>query len=310
MNGSSALAPLAARAWIALAIAIGATAAAYALSYFRTLRKIAEAPDIVPGSGGARWLPKFGNSLQTAIVQFSIRTLFRSRQHRVVLAFYVGVAFAAMIFLLKSSVARQISSPSAANPWHQPGMPLLASSIMLMGFWVLGVRVVFSLPMDLPANWIFRITPVREGADCCVARRRSLLVLAVLPVSLGSAVLFLSIWPWRAALGHLLLLALLGVILSELFLAGMQKIPFTCSWLPGKSNFHITFWLCIALLTQLVARAAEYERRLLANPSGYAILLAVLLVVAVCVRWRNQSDDTALVFEEVPAWKLITLKLP
>jgi len=84
LNGSPALAPLAMRAWIGLSVALGGTAAAYALSYFRTLRKIAEEPDIVPGSGGAHWLPKFGNSLETAVVQFSIRTLLRSRQHRVV----------------------------------------------------------------------------------------------------------------------------------------------------------------------------------------------------------------------------------
>jgi hypothetical protein len=87
LNGSPALALLAIRAWAGLAIAVGATAAAYALSYFRTLPKIAEQPDIVPGSRGGNWLPKFGNSVETAVVQFSIGTLLRSRQHRVVLAF-------------------------------------------------------------------------------------------------------------------------------------------------------------------------------------------------------------------------------
>src|SRR5437588_5827449 len=87
LNGSPALAPLASRAWIALAISGSATALAYALSYFRTLRKIAEEPDITPSIRGASWLPRFGNALETAIVQFSIRTLLRSRQHRLILAF-------------------------------------------------------------------------------------------------------------------------------------------------------------------------------------------------------------------------------
>jgi hypothetical protein len=67
LNGSPALAPLATRAWIALALALGGTAAAYALSYFRTLRKIAEEPDIVAGARSANWLPGFGTSPQTAI---------------------------------------------------------------------------------------------------------------------------------------------------------------------------------------------------------------------------------------------------
>jgi hypothetical protein len=41
-NGSPALALLARRAWIGLGIAFSATAVAYALSYFRTLRKIVD----------------------------------------------------------------------------------------------------------------------------------------------------------------------------------------------------------------------------------------------------------------------------
>jgi hypothetical protein len=189
-------------------------------------------------------------------------------------------------------------------------MPLLAASILLMGFWVLGVRVVFSLPLDLQANWIFRTAPLRAGTELLVARRRSLLVLSVLPVWLASAALFLSIWPWRVALGHLTVLALLGVILSELCLAGARKIPFTCSWLPGKSNFHITFWICVALIVQMIGRAAEYERRALGNRASYVMLLAVLAVVAACARLRTKSDDAALAFEEIPSWKLVTLELP
>jgi CubicO group peptidase (beta-lactamase class C family) len=310
LNGSPALAPLAMHAWAGLGIAIGATAAAYALSYFRTLRQIAEEPDIVPGSHGRNWLPKFGNPVETAVVQFSIRTLLRSRQHRVVLAFYLGIGFASTIFFLKSPVARQISTASAADPWHQPSMPLLAASILLMGFWVLGVRVVFSLPLELHANWIFRISPLRAGSELLAARRRSLLVLSVLPVWLASAALFLSIWSWRAALSHLAILALLGLILSEFCLAGARKIPFTCSWLPGKSNFHITFWMCVALIVQIIGRAAEYERRALGNRTAFLTLLAVLAVLAVCARLRTKSEDTALAFEEIPSWKLVTLELP
>jgi len=33
---------------------------------------------------------------------------------------------------------------------------MIASTILLIGFWVVGARVVFSLPLDLRANWIFR----------------------------------------------------------------------------------------------------------------------------------------------------------
>ena len=55
-----------------------------------TIRRIVEEPDIAPSPRGVRWLPRFGNSVQTAVGQFCIRSLARSRQHRLILAFYLG----------------------------------------------------------------------------------------------------------------------------------------------------------------------------------------------------------------------------
>jgi hypothetical protein len=44
---------LAGRAWVALAVAVSVAAASFLLSYLRTIRKIVEEPDIVPGRRGA-----------------------------------------------------------------------------------------------------------------------------------------------------------------------------------------------------------------------------------------------------------------
>ncbi len=313
LNGSTALASFAGRAWIGLAIAAGATAAAYTLCYFRSLRKIVEEPDILPGSRRESWLPRFGASLETAVVQFSIRTLFRSRQHRVILAFYLGIGFGATVFLLKSPIAKEISRTTVIDPWHEVSAPLLAASIILMGFWVVGMRAVFSLPLELPANWIFRMTPVRAGSNCVTAMRRSLWMLSVAPAWVGSTVAFLSLWPWRAAVGHLIVLALLGVTVAEFCLQGSQKIPFTCSWLPGKSNFHITFWICITFILEIILRGAELERRALENPAGYALILLTLAAAAASAAWRTSrsadAETESLQFEEVPSWQLTTLNL-
>ncbi len=55
---------LAQRAWIGLGSAIGGAALAYLICYFRSLRKIAEQPDILPGRAGLRWLPRFWNGVR------------------------------------------------------------------------------------------------------------------------------------------------------------------------------------------------------------------------------------------------------
>jgi CubicO group peptidase (beta-lactamase class C family) len=308
------LAFLADRAWKGLAIAGSGAVAAYLICYFRTLRLIVEQPDIAPGSHGRNWLPRFGNSLETAVGQFAVRTLFRSRQHRVILAFYLGIGLAVTIFFMRTPEARKLSAATFGDSWHEVGVPLLASSILMMTAWVVGMRMVFSMPLDLRANWIFRVTPVPGGPQCLVARRRALRGLSLIPLWAGSAVLFFSLWPWRAAAGHLIVLGLLGIIVTELCLHGTQKIPFTCSYLPGKSSFHLAFFASLGLLLLLIFKAADWERLALGNPAGYLSMLGILAIAVALARWRTaavaQSWDGDLQFEEVPEPVIFTLGIP
>jgi hypothetical protein len=312
--GSPALDGLAKRAWMGLAIVLCVTAAAYMLSYLRTLRKIVEEPDIVAGSGRAHWLPRFGSALNTAVVQFSLRSLLRSRQHRVILAFYAGIGFAVAILFLKSPLAqKQFGDVAAADAWSHVSVPMLASTIVLLGFWVTGVRVVFAMPLDLRANWVFRVTPVRGELASLAARRRALLVLGVLPPWVLLTGLLLALWPWRGALGHSAVLGLLGIIAAEIGLHGAQKLPFTCSYLPGKSNFHLTFWLCVGLIVQIIDGGAQLEIRALRAARGFAFMIALLVVIAIAARWWTsaaaKSEETDLRFEEVPVPAIFALEI-
>jgi len=315
LNGSMhpLLAPLARQAWMGLAIAMGATAVAYTLSYMRTLRKIVEEPDITPGARGIGWLPRFGNLVQTAIGQFSVRTLARSRQHRVILAFYFGIGFALTIWLLKAPMTReQLADAAASNPLREANTAVLAASIVMMTLGVVGTRVVFAMPLDLRANWIFRVTGVRGGPESLTASRRALLLLSVGPVWLGSAVLCLRLWSWRQAAGHLVLLGLLGVMLGDLCLRGFRKIPFTCSYLPGKSQVHMVF-LGASLLMWVVLLSVKVELQALQEPRTMAAMLLLFGVAAAGVRWGTaalaRSEEDELQFEEAPAPTVLELGL-
>jgi len=179
--------------------------------------------------------------------------------------------------------------------------------------WIVGTRVVFSMPLDLLANWIFRIAPLRGARECLAARRRALILIALVPVWVGSALLFLSLWPWKTAAWHLAILGLLGAILVEFCLHGAQKIPFTCSWLPGRSNFHLTFWLCIGLLMTLISKGAEFERRAIGDATRGALTLLGLGIAAVLLRWRTaaqaNSEQAELRFEDAPSPAIIGLGL-
>jgi len=147
LNGLThpALTRLGHAAWTAFAIAVFVAAVSYALAYRRMMKQIVESPEIAP-STTVRWLPRFGAPFATGIAHFALRTLMRSRQHRLILAFYLGVACSLAVVVLRSPEGNKA--------------PLLFASLLSMGFVVAGMRVVFSLPLDLRANWTFQVTPI------------------------------------------------------------------------------------------------------------------------------------------------------
>jgi hypothetical protein len=316
LNGTPhpALAPLAWRAAISLAIAVFGAGASFLFSYLRTLRKIIEEPDITPGACGGGWLPPFGDPPLTAAVQFSIRTLLRSRQHRLILSFFLGLAFTIVILYVKTPLAqRKLLYAPGENPWLQVNVPLLVSSIVMMWLAVIGTRVVFAMPTELRANWIFRTTNLRGVPDCLKATRRSLFTLAVAPVWMIWAVVLLRLWPWQPAAGHLVVLGLLGTILVEVCLLNFHKIPFTCSYLPGKANVYYLFFAYTMLSVTFLDRAAGLERNALQSPRQFAIVLVALTVAIILVRWRTfdlvQSEGAELRFEELEPPAILELGL-
>jgi len=306
LNGSPALPELATRAWIGMAVAFGATGSAYTLAYLRTMRKIVEEPDIAPAVGGRSWLPGFGNGFATAVGQFSIRTILRSRQHRLLLALYLGLGFAtAILFRRSDQAAGVIGEAVQLGP--------LCATIMIMIVCLAGIRVVFSMPTDMRANWIFRIMPLPDGSRCMVARRRAFYALSVAPVCLLSAPLLISLWGWRVAAQHLLLMALLGSALAEVGLHGRQKLPFTCSYLPGKSNFNISFLLCSLLVFTVMIEAVKLERDSFGNAGWYGAAAGLMLALAIAARWSAArlaaSPEGVLQFEEAAEPAIFTLDL-
>jgi hypothetical protein len=125
-----------------------------------------------------------------------------------------------------------------------------------------------------------------------------------------SAVVLLAIWPGSTAMGHLAVLAAIGLIIAETCLIGTPKLPFACSYLPGKSNIHITFWFCIALIMQLIGKVAEFELHVLRDRSQSMAMLGTLVLLWLILFWRNSArDQEEIQYEEVPADALVNLDI-
>ena len=303
------MAALAQRAVVNLAIAILVAGGAFLLSYVRTLRKIVEEPDIVPGSaeGLAAAIRKCAHN-RTG--EFVIRTLLRSRQHRAILAFYLGGGFAIVAVYLEGGMDMLHLTWMDLLQHVNPFIPV-ASVLILCASW-LGAGTMVSLPLDLRANWLFRVTPDQERSVCLAAARRALLTLAVLPVVAAFGALLLWFWPWRPAIEHLLLLGLLGSVpLTSRAAFGRFLSPVLIC--PGKSKVHLVFWFGVIPLVMAVHKAAAWDRRAIANPTGFWTTAACLAAAAIAARMAanrsapGNAPDTQ--FEEFPSDELVGLGL-
>ena len=97
----------------------------------------------------------------------------------------------------------------------------------------------------------------------------------------------------RLAATHLAILGLLGAIVAEVCLQGFQKIPFTCSYLPGKTNIHVTFVFSVMVLLQFLAYCAGLELRAMAHPVQYLTAIAALGGALLFARWRTAAQTDA-----------------
>ncbi len=262
LNGSlhPALAPQAQRAWLGLALVVAGSAAACATAYSRVLRAIAEQPDVPLALPGSRLWRLLGNGFRGAIARFAARSLLRSRDHRLRLAFYVGVAGALASVLLKDPfTAQALADQGGGNPWRTASVALWASSIIAMTLMVIGTRAAFVVPLELPAAWVFQATGSRSGSDLLSAARRPLFLLGVVPVWLVSTALCAWLWPSWPSLAHAALLGCYGSALAEVVLLRFPKIPFASSYVPGRSQVHIVLMGGFLLLLASI-QVALYER--------------------------------------------------
>jgi hypothetical protein len=305
LNGSlpTNLGWLAGLAWSGLVVAVSGAIVSLLLCYVRTMRKTVEEPDLVPGARGSHWTPGFGSPLQTAIALFSARSLTRSRQHRLAAALYLALTCSVALSLVRSDLSNVAHRPLTAD--------FLTGTFLMMSFAVFGLRSVFSLPISLTANWVWRVTQLQPSEKYIAGTRTFLLYFTVVPIWLISAFLSRSFRPLHQVAGHLTVLALVGWIFVELSLIGLQKIPFTCSYLPGKVHIQIVLGCFLLLVSVFAISTPEFEVPALRDPLRYIGMTTVLVAVALGL-WifnRRRAKSAVLYFEETPPAVITTLGL-
>lgn len=153
------------------------------------------------------------------------------------------------------------------------------------------------------------MTQLRPSEQYIAATRTALLLMAAAPMWVLAASLGLCYRPLHQVAAHLVVLLLLASILTDFSMIGVSKIPFACSYLPGKANVQYRFWAFVVIFFPLAMTFSHYEQDILDRCWPFVRLLAILGAVAVAL-WafnRRHARSAVLYYEELPPEVITTL---
>lgn len=302
--GDASRAALAAEAAIGTLVVLAVSVGSYVLLYRRFDRvNIQSAPG--GNAGGrdrslARWNGRA--PVRHAIGRFISITIRRSVLHQ---GLVVGALAVAGAFVLNSLLS--------ADGWREPFTrrerealiwTLLWAPMTMVFLAIPAIRLALSVPLDLRSNWIFRMTEDVGGrAEVVAANVRVVLALAVgLPLAFLGPVQWWMMGP--PVLGVVVVEASMGWLLVEWLMADWRRIPFTCSYIPGKGFVPHMFVKGFASYVVFTVATAIVLRLSLSRPQAALVFTVIFSAAAgaLGIQRTRHARQTGLTFEdELPA---------
>jgi hypothetical protein len=287
----------------------------YAASYRRLTRLAVEgrpAPVRTRAPWSSRVIGRLSSMLTaategSAVCAFTLRTLARSRQHRMLLAVWVGVALALTI-----SAALPLLVRFGWSALDRPRGALLVGPLILAALVQTGMRSLFAIPVDIRANWAIRLRESSRLPETLSGAAAALIIAGVMPPALVA--LLSGTWLWGARIGlmHAIYTGAVALILVQVLVRGLDKIPFTCTYSPGTARITRLWPLYLTVFSVFTYAMAEREVGLLGRPAAFLITIVAFALIAM-VLWRLRLSRTremaGLSFEAQPddALTVVTL---
>jgi hypothetical protein len=189
--------------------------------------------------------------------------------------------------------------------------PGLLSIQLVLSFFILsGLRYAITIPAEPAANWIFRMSEDEHRRYLLGGTRKFMMVAGIVPIGAALLPVHVMLWGWNLALMHLLFGAALSLLLIEALLLGFHKVPFTCYYLPGKSNPTSLGVLYFAAFLTYTSSMTMLEYWILLKPgrmAGFLLIVMCVLAGMVWIRKKRLDDDFELIFEDSPEPEIRTL---
>jgi hypothetical protein len=234
-----------------------------------------------------------------AILGFIATTFRRSQLHQSVLVglsiFGLGIAVNSIIGASPRSLARA--------PYWTPFALMFASGV--------AVRASLVLPMQYRANWIFKMTedPATRRDQFRVVDYLASICLAAVPAAWS--VLIWWIATGRPSATAAIVVALIGLVSVHAVLFDWRRIPFTCSYLPGKRFIFYSITIAILSFAFYMAVGAALVTIARSSTTRMVVIVMILATAAWLLRrYRLGSwGQTPLMFEDEFPDRVLELQL-
>jgi predicted permease len=283
---------MARRAAVGVLLSIAAATILYLAAYARHRKLLLEAQDMAAPRAVWRWsvlrlLTREPRRL--AILHFLAMVLSRSRLHRLVVMAYAGAGLA----IMANSVL--LAGKGGTLAFIALYWPLGFSMVMLAG-----IRHAFLMPVDLPANWIFRLLEGQGRREWMSAVERFVIGCVLVPIQLAGLAVAIGPLGWTVALRMSALQFLTAMVVFEILFHSWQQLPFTCSYAPGRDSLISSLGAWLAVLCVVVPLVAKIIAAL-SEMTGLFLLYGALF----CAGWlgarRRRRDgwgEARLIYED------------
>ncbi len=235
-------------------------------------------------------------SVERAFFHFVAQTAFRRQEH----ALYWGSFIMIGIALVYSGIYA-MRSGSILESAH---FNVLLSFSLIMSFFILvGLRFAFSVPADLNANWVFMMVDKQRLEAAYKGACKFMLCAVVIPLLAVLTPCYLVLWSPQVVVFHAVYVLVLSLILIELLLARYKKLPFACSYIPGKANLKLLWPVYVICCVAYSYETTVLERWALQDIGRYAVVIVLAALVFVGLR-RSRIlfvKTNEIRFEEEPA---------
>jgi len=228
--------------------------------------------------------------------RFTIKTIGRSQLHQGVLIGLSACGIGLATIILTSA---RITTSATFVPF------------VLMFACGVGARAALALPIEYRANWIFQVTEDRTTRREQLRAVDRFVTLYVIGVPLIAATPLLWMAHGTDALLPAVVVAAVGLVFVHAVLLDWRRIPFTCSYLPGKRFIGHSALIGVAACVLFTVTSGGFVRLAMVDATQGIVVAASLVLVGYWLRERRLLTwtKTPLMFEDEFPDQLLQLQL-